>query len=163
MFAQQLYIYQLITVVYISVNQYLFHNLYYWPTIINIILEHVRAQQFTTPTQPDPPTRFVLKFSRCRIFQLIRLLNRNDIVIQSDKNPFIQDIVQILMPFETVTTKLSAEKYVSASKIIPLARGLQRLMVKHNGIGRELAGHHKWPPGLDQAWKTKVFWHWRLC
>ncbi len=55
------------------------------------------------------------------------------------KIPKIQDILQILRPFETVTTELSAEKYVSASKIIPLARGLQRLMVKHTGIGWELA------------------------
>ena len=61
------------------------------------------------------------------------LLDRNDLLIPADKNEIIEEVVKILEPFEAVTTELSAEKYVSASKILPLARGLQRLTATHTG------------------------------
>ena len=59
----------------------------------------------------------------------------------------IKIIIQILSPFEGVTRELSSEKYVSASKVkeckvIPLARGLQKVtqsITAHStGIGLEL-------------------------
>ena len=54
----------------------------------------------------------------------------------------IKNIIQILSPFEGVTNELSSEKYVSASKVIPLARGLQKvtqsLTAHSTGIGLEL-------------------------
>ena len=53
------------------------------------------------------------------------LVDRNDLVIPADKNEIIEEVVKILEPFKPVTTELSTEKYVSASKILPLARGLQ--------------------------------------
>ena len=53
--------------------------------------------------------------------------DRNDLVVSSDKNAFIEEIITLLRPFENVTTEISSEKYVSASKIIPLARGLQKV------------------------------------
>ena len=53
--------------------------------------------------------------------------DRNDLILSSEKNSFIAEMIRILRPFEAVTTELSAEKYVSASKIIPLVRGLQKL------------------------------------
>ena len=53
--------------------------------------------------------------------------SRNDLLIPDEKNDLIKQIIEILHPFEAVTTELSAEKNVSASKMIPLARGLQKI------------------------------------
>ena len=52
---------------------------------------------------------------------------RLDLAIPIEKNELIKQIITILHPFEAVTTELSSEKHVSASKIIPLARGLQKI------------------------------------
>ena len=60
--------------------------------------------------------------------------DRNDLVLSTEKNPFIEEMIRILHPFETVTTELSSEKYISASKIIPLARGLQKITNSHSTI-----------------------------
>ncbi|XP_072563513.1 zinc finger BED domain-containing protein 4-like [Paramormyrops kingsleyae] len=38
----------------------------------------------------------------------------------------VQEMCTILQPFEEVTVELSAESYLTASKVIVLARGLQR-------------------------------------
>lgn len=59
------------------------------------------------------------------------MLDKASLVLPSDQNSTIEEVLQILRPFEAVTTELSAEKYVSASKIIPLARGLQKLVSCH--------------------------------
>lgn len=48
--------------------------------------------------------------------------DRNDLVLSTEKNPFIKEMIKILCPFEEVTTELFSKNYVSASKIIPLAR-----------------------------------------
>ncbi len=55
------------------------------------------------------------------------LQDRNDLVLPANKNPFIEKMIEVLKLFESVTTELSSEKYVSASKIIPNARGLQKV------------------------------------
>ena len=55
------------------------------------------------------------------------LQDRNDLVLSSDHNAFIKEMIELLRPFENVTTDISSEMYVSASKIIPVARGLQRI------------------------------------
>ena len=57
------------------------------------------------------------------------MLEKNDLVVSADSNGYIQEMIRILKPFEAVTTELSAEKHVSASKILPLARGLQRVTI----------------------------------
>ena len=68
------------------------------------------------------------------------LLDRNDLVIPAERNALIHEIIKILQPFEAVTTELSAEKNVSASKILPLARALQKLTATHaGGIGGMLS------------------------
>ena len=54
--------------------------------------------------------------------------DRTDLVLSSETNPAIQEMITILSPFEVVTTELSSENYISASRIIPLARGLQKLV-----------------------------------
>ena len=56
------------------------------------------------------------------------MLEKNDLV-SADSNGYIQEMIRILKPFEAVTTELSAEKHVLASKILPLARGLQRVTI----------------------------------
>ncbi|XP_065900618.1 zinc finger BED domain-containing protein 4-like [Dysidea avara] len=55
------------------------------------------------------------------------LLNRNDLTISSEEIEVMKVIVEILQPFEAVTREISADSYISGSKIIPLSRALQRL------------------------------------
>ena len=69
--------------------------------------------------------------------------NRNDLVIPAEKNSLIEGIIVILRPFEAVTTELSAEKNVSASKIIPLARGLQKITASGRSGTSSLALRHE--------------------
>lgn len=47
----------------------------------------------------------------------------------------MKEIITVQQPFEAVTTELSAEKYVSASKILPLARGLQKVTITNKSNG----------------------------
>ena len=66
------------------------------------------------------------------------MLEKNDLV-SADSNGYIQEMIRILKPFDAVTTELSAEKHVSASKILPLARGLQRVTIANqNGVHHEI-------------------------
>ena len=59
------------------------------------------------------------------------LLDKNEIIIPSDSNVILREAVQILAPFEAVTREISSEKYTSASKIIPISKGLQKLTLSH--------------------------------
>lgn len=71
----------------------------------------------------------------------LSLLERTDLAVPSDSNGYIEEMIRVLQPFEAVTTELSAEKYVSVSKILPLARGLQKVTMsnKNDGICLELS------------------------
>ena len=65
-------------------------------------------------------------------------------VIPTEKNELIKQLIESLRPFEAVTTELSAERNVSASKIIPLARGLQKITASANNMTpfhQELVSH----------------------
>ena len=55
------------------------------------------------------------------------LLDKNDLLILSDKNSLIKETISILQPFEAVTREMSGETYVTSSKIIPISKALQRL------------------------------------
>ena len=56
------------------------------------------------------------------------LLSRNDLAISGEEVEIIKGIVEMLAPFEAVTREISADQYISGSKIIPLSRALQRLI-----------------------------------
>ncbi|XP_050062310.1 E3 SUMO-protein ligase ZBED1-like [Aphis gossypii] len=45
--------------------------------------------------------------------------------LNSEEWNYIEDIVPLLKPFDSLTTELSAEQYPTISKVIPLIRGLQ--------------------------------------
>ena len=66
-----------------------------------------------------------------RIVEAIRttlcLLNRNDITISGEDVEIIKGVLELLAPFEAVTREISADQFISGSKIIPLSRALQRL------------------------------------
>ena len=53
------------------------------------------------------------------------LLNRNSLCITSDEVDTLKSMVLALQPFEVATRELSADKFVSISKIIPLVHQLQ--------------------------------------
>ena len=57
----------------------------------------------------------------------LHLLNRNDVTISSEEVEVIKGIIEVLQPFEAVTREILSKSYISGSKIIPLARALQRL------------------------------------
>ena len=55
------------------------------------------------------------------------LANRSDLCLTSTDVELLKAAVAVLKPFEATTREVSADKYVSISKIIPLARSLQHL------------------------------------
>ena len=61
------------------------------------------------------------------------LLGRTDLVVPTEQNLLVSETISILRPFEVVTREISAEKYISASKIIPLSKALQRLTTSYTG------------------------------
>uniref|UniRef100_A0A1X7T797 HAT C-terminal dimerisation domain-containing protein n=2 Tax=Amphimedon queenslandica TaxID=400682 RepID=A0A1X7T797_AMPQE len=61
------------------------------------------------------------------ITTMLCLLDRNDLIIPSNQNSMLKEIVKTLQPFEAATREMSGEKYTSASKIIPVSKALQRL------------------------------------
>ncbi len=66
------------------------------------------------------------------------LQDRQDIVIPISRNSLIEETIKLLKPFENVTTEISAEKYVSGSKVLPLARALQKLTANYCGSNTTL-------------------------
>ena len=55
------------------------------------------------------------------------LLSRNNLCISTEKLDIVAMIVEALRPFELATRELSADKYTSVSKVIPLIHQLQSL------------------------------------
>ena len=55
------------------------------------------------------------------------LLNRNDLCLSDQGIDVMKEAVKVLKPFEAATREMSADTYISVSKVIPLARSLQRL------------------------------------
>ena len=67
------------------------------------------------------------------IMMALCLLDRNDLIVSTEQIALAKEIIEILHPFEEVTRELSADSYVSISKIIPLSKALQRLTVVSDG------------------------------
>ena len=59
------------------------------------------------------------------------LMDKNDLIISTDKNAMIEELITVLQPFEAVTKEMSGEKYTSISKIIPISKALQRITSGH--------------------------------
>ena len=57
----------------------------------------------------------------------VSVLDRHDLCISSQELQKMKEALLVLKPFEATTREVSAEKYVSISKSIPLARFLQHL------------------------------------
>ena len=58
------------------------------------------------------------------------MMDHSELCLSSHEIQTLKEAVLLLKPFEEVTKKLSSDKYVSISKVIPLVRGLQRLTVE---------------------------------
>ena len=54
-------------------------------------------------------------------------MDRSELCLSTQEIASMREVVSLLKPFEEVTRELSSDKYVSISKIIPIARGLQHL------------------------------------
>lgn len=57
------------------------------------------------------------------------LLDKSDLSLGSEEIECTKSAVSLLKPFEAATREVSGDSYVSVSKLIPLARSLQRLTV----------------------------------
>ena len=55
------------------------------------------------------------------------LSNRNDLCLSAADVKLLEESLSVLQPFEAATREISADKYVSISRAIPLARSLQHL------------------------------------
>lgn len=55
------------------------------------------------------------------------LLDRKEYCLSTSMVDTMKELVEILKPFEAVTREVSADTYISSSKIILLARSLQKL------------------------------------
>ncbi|XP_011407349.1 PREDICTED: zinc finger BED domain-containing protein 4-like [Amphimedon queenslandica] len=62
------------------------------------------------------------------------LLDKSDSIIPSEKTALMKDAISTLMPFEALTTEMSAEKNVTGSKVIPLSRGLQQVTTTSTSV-----------------------------
>lgn len=51
-------------------------------------------------------------------------------MIQASENAVLKEVVKILKPFEKVNEEMCGEKYVSASKSIPIIMWLKQLLEK---------------------------------
>ena len=73
------------------------------------------------------------------------LLDRSDLCIPTTVVTVMKELIDILRPFEAVIREVSSDTYISASKIIPLARSLQKLSGRVTSnetvskVGEELA------------------------
>ncbi len=82
------------------------------------------------------------------------LLDKNNLLIQSESNSLIKEAVSVLKPFEAVTTEMSAEKNLTASKIIPISRALQRFTSSNKttlsvNLTRQMA--FRFPAGMEEV------------
>ncbi|XP_016891160.2 LOW QUALITY PROTEIN: zinc finger BED domain-containing protein 1-like [Cynoglossus semilaevis] len=64
------------------------------------------------------------------IFTLV-LINAPVSALSTEECEIVQETVDILKPFEEVTVEVSTERFVTASKVILMARGLQRIVARH--------------------------------
>uniref|UniRef100_A0A1X7VSP8 HAT C-terminal dimerisation domain-containing protein n=1 Tax=Amphimedon queenslandica TaxID=400682 RepID=A0A1X7VSP8_AMPQE len=72
------------------------------------------------------------------------LLNRNDLLIDVDKLVTLQETVDTLRLFEAVTTEMSAEKHLSASKMIPITKAQIKVTTETtNNLALKLVDHMK--------------------
>ena len=68
-------------------------------------------------------------------------LEKNEKCLSAAELEQLSKAIAILQPFETATTELSAETYISVSKIIPIARSLQQVALSNDtstSINKEL-------------------------
>ncbi|CAK6969319.1 zinc finger BED domain-containing protein 1-like [Scomber scombrus] len=90
------------------------------------------------PTQWNSTFYMLQRFVRLRdaIITTLALVNSSISTLNHDEWEAIEEACEVLQPFEETTVEISAESYVTASKIIILARGLQRLTANYLRTGR---------------------------
>ena len=81
------------------------------------------------------------------------LLDKSELIIPTDKVSLLKDAVEVLKPFKAATTEMSAEQNLSASKIIPISRGLQKLTSRTTttlGISLTQQMANRFPAGMEE-------------
>jgi len=61
------------------------------------------------------------------IARALCMLNRNELCLSEDEISKIKQAVVLLHPLESATREMSSDKYISLSKVIPIAKSLQQL------------------------------------
>ncbi|XP_053548615.1 zinc finger BED domain-containing protein 4-like [Bombina bombina] len=67
------------------------------------------------------------------IIDILALVNPSLATLTLDEWDIIKETCEILKPFEEVTVEISADRYVTASKVILMARGLQKAVLRSRG------------------------------
>ncbi|XP_068130731.1 E3 SUMO-protein ligase ZBED1-like isoform X2 [Hyperolius riggenbachi] len=116
------------------------------------------------------------------IISTLTLVNPSLPTLTLDEWDIIKDACEILKPFEEVTVEICAERYMTTSKVILMARGLQRAIQRLKGavsnhgpvlammdtLSKEMNNHFQQveylPPFaeatlLDPRFKLKAFYH----
>ncbi|XP_028296828.1 zinc finger BED domain-containing protein 4-like [Gouania willdenowi] len=65
------------------------------------------------------------------VISTLALINAPLSTLSTEEWEIAQETADILKPFEEVTVEVSAERFVTASKVILMARGLQRIVARH--------------------------------
>ena len=105
----------------------------------------------------------VLEQKRKRLLPPFVYLEKNEKCLSAAELEQLSKAIAILQPFETATTKLSAETYVSVSKIIPIARSLQQ---SHSAMVHQHPSTRSWFLKCEHAfptWKGMPFYQRPLC
>ena len=61
-------------------------------------------------------------------------LDREDLLISTSDVKFLEEAINLLKPFEEATCEISSDQYTLLSKVVPLARSLQLLSLKHHSL-----------------------------
>ncbi|KAG7453376.1 extracellular calcium-sensing receptor-like, partial [Solea senegalensis] len=65
------------------------------------------------------------------VISTLALINTPLSPLSTEEWGIVRETVDIIKPFEEVTVEMSAERFVTASKVILIARGLQRIVARH--------------------------------
>ncbi|KAL1276988.1 hypothetical protein QQF64_023661 [Cirrhinus molitorella] len=69
------------------------------------------------------------------VIATLALVNPSLTTLTLDEWDILKDVCELLKPFEEVTVEMSAERFVTASKVILMARGLQKVVQRLRGAG----------------------------
>ncbi|KAK7175602.1 hypothetical protein R3I93_002511 [Phoxinus phoxinus] len=100
-------------------------------TKVKSVVEYVNRS--TVATERLKATQKQMGLEKEAIIATIALVNPSLPTLTLDEWDMIKDVCEILKPFEEVTVEISGERFVTASKVILIARDLQKVVQRLRG------------------------------